>query len=69
MRQRGDGGAHLVDAREIEIGRDDAHALAAIGQHLAPGVDDERVAEGPDFDGWDGFWLISGPEICAKTMT
>jgi len=23
----------------------------------------------PDFDGWAGFWLISDPEICAKTMT
>ena len=30
----------------------------------------ERLAvAGPDFDGWDGFWVTSGPEISAKTMT
>ena len=36
-------------------------------------VEDDKVLvdpiDAPDFDGWDGFWLISGPEICAKTMT
>ena len=39
-------GARLGDLRRIDAGGDEARLLAGLGQHLAPGRDDQRMALG-----------------------
>src|SRR6185369_5956891 len=44
--QGGDFAAGFGDGVEIDRGADDADLLAAIGDDLAPGIDDQRMAPG-----------------------
>ena len=46
MLERGDAGASFGRGGEVDIGKDDARFLAAFRQNLAPGRDDQAVAEG-----------------------
>jgi hypothetical protein len=46
MAQGGHPRAHVGKAGKVYIRETDALLLAHVEQHLAPGVDDERVAEG-----------------------
>ena len=36
----------FVDARGIDVGVDDARRFAAVGEHFAPRIDDQRMAVG-----------------------
>ena len=38
--------AHVGDALEVDVGKADARLLAHVEQHLAPRIDDQRMAEG-----------------------
>ena len=44
--QRRDAAAGVTDERGIDLGQDHAGLGAALGQHAAPRIDDQRVAEG-----------------------
>ena len=42
--ERRDHAAHLGNSRGIDTRADDADTFAGVGEHLAPGIDDQRVA-------------------------
>src|ERR1700738_3283519 len=42
--ERRDHAAHLGNSRGIDTRANDAHTLTGIGEHLTPGIDDQRVA-------------------------
>ena len=46
MLQRGHHAADLRHTRRLDLGVDDARLLACVGQHLAPGVDNQRMTIG-----------------------
>ena len=46
MLQGRDHGAGPGDRRRVDLGDRQAAVLAAVGQHLAPGIDDQGMAEG-----------------------
>ncbi len=45
MGERGNAPARLGHAGKVDLRDNEAFALAAVGQDLAPGVDDERMAK------------------------
>ena len=46
MAERRDHAPGVIDLGRVDLGRDDADLGAAVGQHLAPGVDDQGMTEG-----------------------
>lgn len=46
MLQRGHHAADFCHPRRIDLGMDDTRLFAAVGQHFAPGIDDQAVAVG-----------------------
>ena len=46
MAERRDHAPGVIDLGRVDLGHDDADLGAAVGHHLAPGIDDQGMAEG-----------------------
>src|SRR5262245_16303122 len=45
--ERGDHVAHFANSCQLDAGANDTDSLAGVGEHLAPGIDDQRMTVAP----------------------
>ena len=56
MSQCGDHMASLIHLDRIDVRNHETRILSSIGKHLAPRIDDQRVAESLALPGWVPHW-------------